>query len=222
MSRRLSAVALAVCALVSITAAQSQRSATRIQEIVLEISIIEIAGAQPNALEKMGRPTDLLDGLISEGKARLITNLQMRTRTEESFNARVNQPRTASGFQDKRIPGDPPEPVQFLHMSPALWQVASEKISFIVEGSFVAATQGLLDISVRLEVTGLVCSCGTLTPMFNQRTFMNLVRVKERQTLVLMAFQPGGPLSSRIQSVACATSATPGSVFVLLTTKPAG
>lgn len=229
MSRRLSAVALAVCALVSIKAsAQSQQqSATRIQEIVLEISIIEIPGAQPNALEKMGKTTDLLDGLISEGKARLITNLQMRTRTEESFNARVGQrlpgqTRIPPAFQEnERIRNDLRAPVRGYPAPLAVWEVAHGNIGFIVEGSSVAIRDGLLDIRLKLEVTALDYSVGSLgTPMPTKRTVMRVVRMKESETSVLMVFQQDGPLSSYLQSGSDGTSAAPGRVFVLLTTKP--
>jgi len=93
MSRRLSAVVLSVCFIVSITAsAQSQgQSATATHGIVLEINIVETTGAQRNEIEKMETGRDQMNRLIAEGKARLFASLQIRTRTGESFSARVGQ-----------------------------------------------------------------------------------------------------------------------------------
>src|SRR5437868_4977265 len=93
MSQRLTAVVLSVCAIVSIApSTKSQtRSATRIKGIVLEMSIIEMTGAPADAIENMEKAKGQVGRLVNEGKARLVTNLQVRTRPGESFNARIGQ-----------------------------------------------------------------------------------------------------------------------------------
>ena len=225
MSRRLTAVVLSVCGILSITSStRSQtRSATRIKGIVLEMSIIEMTGAPSDAIENMEKTKAQLGRLVSEGKARLVTNLQVRTRPGESFNARIGQrvpvqTGTLAAFQaNDRIP----EPGQPQRASLAVPQIAYENTGLIVEGSLSATGDGLLDIRFNLEVTGLDRSTGSLTPTFTQRTLTDVVRMKISDTAVLMGLtQPGPPSLSDIASGKDTTTLSRGSFIVLLTTKP--
>lgn len=225
MSRRLTAVVLSVCAIVSIApSTKSQaRSATRIKGIVLEISIIEMTGAPAEAIENMEKTKDQLGRLVNEGKARLVTNLQVRTRPGESFNARIGQrvpvqTGTLAAFQaNDRIR----EPAQPQRASLAVPQIAYENTGLILEGSLSAASDGLVDIRFNLEVTGLDRSTGSLTPTFTQRTLTDAVRMKISDTAVLMGLtQPEPPTLTDIASGTGATRLSRGSFMVLLTTKP--
>jgi len=225
MSRRLRAVVLSVCAIVSIAPSTrgQRRPATRIQGIVLEMSIIEMTGAPADAIENMEKTKDQLGRLVNEGKARLITNLQVRTRPGGSFTARIGQrvpiqTGTLPVFQaNDRIQ----EPAQRQTASLAVPQIAYENTGLIVEGSLTATGDGLVDIRLNLEVTGLDRSTGSLTPTFTQRTLTDVVRMKISETAVLMGLtQPGPPSLSDIASGTGATTLSRGSFIVLLTTKP--
>ena len=187
MSRRLSAVVLSVCFIVSIAAsAQSQgQSATATHGIVLEINIVETTGAERTEIEKMKTGRDQINRLIAEGKARLFASLQVRTRTGESFSARVGQ-RAPTGV--------------------------------IVEGVSTAVGDRLLDIRLKIEMTGVDHTTGSLTPTF---TLTDLVSMKVSETALLMGFvQPEGRRLS-IEEIASGTTNTArGGFVVLLTTKP--
>ncbi len=225
MSQRLTAVVLSVCAIVSIApSTKSQtRSATRIKGIVLEMSIIEMTGAPADAIENMEKAKGQVGRLVNEGKARLVTNLQVRTRPGESFNARIGQrvpvqTGTLPVFQaNDRIR----EPAQPQRASLAVPQIAYENTGLIVEGSLSATIDGLVDIRLNLEVTGLDRSTGSLTPTFTQRTLTDVVRMRIGDTAVLMGLtQPEPPSLTDIASGTGAMTLSRGSFMVLLTTKP--
>ena len=225
MSRRLTAVVLSVCAIVSIApSTKSQaRSATRVKGIVLEMSIIEMTGAPADAIENIERTKDQLARLVNEGKARLVTNLQVRTRPGESFNARIGQrvpiqTATLPAFQaNDRIR----EPAQPQRASLAVPQIAYENTGLVVEGSLVATSNGLIDIRLNLEVTGLDRNTGSLTPTFTQRTLTDVVRMKISDTAVLMGLtQPEPPSLTDIASGTGAAKLSRGIFMVVLTTKP--
>jgi hypothetical protein len=231
MSRRLLTVVLFVCFIASITAsAQSQaQSTTRIQRIALEINIVEVTGAPPDVIEKIEKSKDQLNRLMSEGKVRLIASLQVPTRVGESFSARVGQrvpiqTGTLPSFRtNDRSRGDAREPVQPQLTSVAVPQIAYEHTGLTVEGSSMATSDGLVDIKLKLEMTGLDRSTGSLTPTFTQRTFTNVVRMKESETAMLMRLtqaQPQSPSMSDIASGSGSVDLARGSFIVLLTTKP--
>ena len=56
---------------------------------MLEISIVDTNGVQHNEIEKTETRRDQVNRLIAAGRARVIASLQVRTRTGESFSARV-------------------------------------------------------------------------------------------------------------------------------------
>lgn len=228
MSRRLSAVVLSVCFIVSITAsAQSQgQSATTTRGIVLEINIVETSGAQRNEIEKMETSRDQINRLIADGKARLFASLQVRTRTGESFSARVGQrvPIQTATPPALRItdrnPRDAREPLQPQAASVAVSQIAYENTGVIVEGVATAAGDGHIEIRLKIEMTSVDHPTASLTPTFTQRTLTDVVRMKESETALLMGFiQPQGRSLSLEQIASGATNPTRAGLVVLLTTK---
>ena len=229
MSRRLSAVVLSVCCLVSITAsAQSRgRSATRAQGIVLEINIVETTGVQHQELEKTEKGRDQLNRLIADGRARVIASLQVRTRTGESFSARVGQrvPIQTSTLQalstTDRTSRDAGGPLQSQAASVAVPQIAYENSGLIVEGISTATGDGLLDIRLKIEMSGLDHSTGRLTPTFTQRTLTDVVRMKKSETAMLMGFIQPEVRKLSLEEIASGTlSPAVGGVVVLITTRP--
>lgn len=230
MSRGLSALLLSVCCIVS-TAAPSQgqvHSANSSRGIVLEINIVETTGAKPDEIDKIEKVQDQLHRLISQGKMRVIASLQVRTRTGESFSARVGQripiqTATLPVFQPiERTAPDRREQVQSRGAtSVGIPQIKYESPGLTVEGSSTQAGEGLLDLRLKLEMSGLDRSSGRLTPTFTQLTCNNVLRMKESETAVLMGVtQPeSGHLS--IEQIASGTTALArGSFIVLLTTRP--
>ena len=227
MSRRLSAVAITVCCIASITAsAQGQgQSAGGPRGTVLEISIVETTGAQPNEIAKIETARDELTRLIADGKARLISVLQVRTRTGESFSARLGEriPIQTATLPAMRTPDrtsrDAREPIQSHPVG--IPQISYENSGLVVEGHTSGAGEGLLDIRLKIEMTGLDHSSGRLTPTFTQRTLTDVVRMKDSETVMLMGFvQPDGRKLSIAEIASGVSSPTRGGFVVLLTTKP--
>ena len=226
MSRRLRAVVLYVCVIVFLAppTRSQELSATSIKGIVLEMSIIEMTGALADAVENLEKPKAQLGRLMNDGKARLLTNLQVRTRPGESFNARIGQrvPIQTATLPAFRANDRTREPGQPQTASVAFPQIAYENTGLIVEGTLTATRDGLVDIKLNLEVTGLDRSTGSLTPTFTQRTLRGVVRMKISDAAVLMGLtQPDEPPSlSDIANGTGSTRLSRGSFMVLLTTKP--
>ena len=229
MSRRLSAVVSIVWLFVWITAsAQSPgQSAARNQSIVLEITIIETTGAAPSDIETIEIGKDQINRLIADGKAKLLARLQVRTRTGESFNARVGQ---RVPIQTAMLPAlrtternarDARESLPTQATAVAVPQISYENTGVVVEGATSLAGDGLLDIRIKIEMTSIDHSTGNLTPTFTQRSLADVMRMKESDTAMLMGFtQPaaGRQLSLDVIAQGGKTAASGGFV-VLLTTK---
>jgi hypothetical protein len=194
---------------------------------VLEISIVETIGAQPNEIAKLETTRDELSRLIAGGKARLIAVLQVRTRTGETFSARLGEriPIQTATLPAMRTPDrtsrDAREPIQSQAAPVGIPQISYENSGLVVEGHTSGAGEGLLDIRLKIEMTGLDHSTGRLTPTFTQRTFTDVVRMKDSETAMLMGFvQPEGLKLSIAEIASGVSSPTRGGFVVLLTTKP--
>jgi|GEM_PF-2843171 len=230
MSRRLWAVVLSICGLVSVTASvQGQgQSSTGTRGIVLEISIVETDGAEVDRIATTKAGKEEVNRLIADGKARLTASLQVRTRTGENFSAKVGQripiqtatmPVLRSNEANSR---DQRELLQSQGVSIALPRIEYENTGLIVEGTAQAVGDGLLDIKIKIELTGVDQSTGRLTPTFTQRTFTDVVKMKENETVMLMGFvQPTGGRSLTLEQIASgASKPATGAIVVLLATKP--
>lgn len=224
MSRHLSTVVLTLCCLLSIAAqAQSQgQPAPRNQNIVLEINVIETNGAQRNEIEKMETGRDQINRLSSEGKARVIASLQVRARLGESFSARLGERvpvQTATLPAFRTSDRDSHGTLQSQAASVGVPQIEYENTGLIVEGISTAAGDGFLTIRLKIEMTGVDRTSGRLTPTFTQRTFSDVVRMKESETATLMSqVLPGGrPLT--LEQIAAGASNPAAGLVILLTTK---
>ena len=210
---------------VSLTAsAQDQRpQAPKPHGVVLEISNVETIGVQQNDLTRIGTSKDELNRMIADGKARFLGFLQVRTRTGETFSARLGervpiQTATLPAFRPtERNSRESTEPLQSQAGIP---QVAYEHTGLSVEGASSAAGEDLIDIRLKIEMTGLDNSTGRLTPTFTHRTFTDVVRMKENETAILLGFvQPPGRNLSIEEIASGVSSPTRGGFVVLLTTK---
>lgn len=225
MNRCLRAVVFSVCIIVCIPhSTRSQIQPATTQGIVLELSIIEMGGSLAEAVGNLENTRDQVGRLVHEGKARLITNLQVRTRPGESFKARIGQrvPIQTATLPIFRASDRMREPAQPQTVSFGIPQITYENTGLIVEGSLVAASDGLVDIRLNLEVIGLDRSTGSLTPTLTQRTLTDVVRMKTSETAVLMGLTQPEPEPASLADIASGAGATRGSrnFIVLLTTKP--
>lgn len=228
MNRYLSTVVLFACFAASITgSAQGQApSGIGAKGIALEISIVETDGVRVNELAKVPAVKEEVNRLIASGKARLIASLEVRTRTGENFSAKVGQRipiQTATlpaVRTSERPPRDSREPLQSQGASIAFPQIEYENTGLVVEGIAMPAGEGLMDIKLKIEVTGLDHSTGTLTPTFTQRTFSDGIRMKESESAMLIGFVQPASRSLSLEEIASGASKAAGSgLVVVLTTK---
>ena len=225
MSRRLLVVALVVCCLVSTRSLGQGQTTPKSRGIVFELRIVETTGDLQKEISSIEAGADALNRLIVEGKAKLIASLQVRTRIGETFSARLGErvpiqtatlPAIRTSDRSPRDSG----PIQS-QTSAGFPQIVWENTGLAIDGSSSGAGEGLLDIRLKIEMTGVDVSTGRLTPTFTQRTFTDVVRMKESETAVLMGLvQPGGRQLSIDQIASGASSATRGALLVMLTTRP--
>jgi hypothetical protein len=195
--------------------------------LMIEINIIETTGAQRSDIAKMENGGDQLNRIIAEGKARLTGVLQIRTRIGENFSARLGervpiQSATLPTMRTyDRTSGPAREPNQTQSPVVGIPQVVYENTGLSVDGNTTASSDGLVDIRLKIEMTGLDHSTGTLTPTFTQRTFTDSVRMKESETAMLVGFvQPEGRKPSIDEIASGASRPARGGFLVLLITRP--
>ena len=230
MSRHLFAFILTVCCLASSGSAQTRRQAANTNRgIVLEINVVETRGAKPEEIDKIEK-RDQLNRLIAERKLRVIASLQMRTRVGESFNATAGQQipvqtatlplyrQTEGSTPDRR---DPRSSQVFQGISAGIPQIEYRSPGLTVEGSSAKAADNLLDLNLKVELSGVDRTTGSLTPSFTQLSCAGAIRMKESETAVLMNAiqQENRPRS--IEEIAAGTeNETRSSVMVIITTRP--
>jgi len=225
MGRRLLVVALVFYCLVSIHSSVQAQTVPKPRGIVFELNIIETTGDPQKEISSLEAGADALNRLIAEGKAKLVASLQVRTRVGESFSARLGervpiQTATLPAIRTSdRTPRDSGGSIQ--SQTVGIPQIAYENTGLVLDGSSTGAGEGLLDIRLKVEMTGVDITSGRLTPTFTQRTFTDVVRMKESETAVLMGLvQPGGRQLSLEQIASGASRAARVGLLVMLTTKP--
>ena len=224
MSRRLLFVLLsACCCIASITPlAQCQvQAAARTQAITLEVTIVELTGAQPDQIEKIERGGEDWRRLMSDSKAKILARLHLRTRLGENFSAKIGQqsPIQTAVLQTpdqarRNAREQMPATVGFPQMT---W----EDTGLNVEGNAAQREDGKLDIRLKIEMSALDHSTGKLTPTIVRRTLNETVRMKEGDTAMVMGLilqEP--PWFSPTEGATGAASPSSSSFVVLLTAKP--
>jgi type II secretory pathway component GspD/PulD (secretin) len=190
---------------------------------VLEITIIETDGAKVNGIATTKAGKQEINRLIAEGNAKLVASLQVRTRTGENFSAKVGQRIPIQTATMRRTDeGNSRDQLQSQGVSIPLSRIEYENTGLLVEGTAQAVGDGLLDIKIKIELTGVDQGTGRLTPTFTQRTFTDVVKMTENETAMLMGFvQPTGGRSLTLDQIASgASKPATGAIVVLLTTKP--
>ena len=223
MLPRVSAAVLSICLVSSLTiAAQGQqRTEGKVQAFVLEVNIVEVTELQRDDIEKIEKSVEQLTRLTSEGKAKLVASLRVRTRAGEGFSARIGQriPIQTGGLPAYR-PADGSGPGAANSPQVAVPQLQYENTGLSVDGNSVAVGDGMLDIKFKLEMSGLDRSTGRLTPTFIQRTLSDVIRMKEGETAIPMGLiQQEPPWAPPGQGSSSANPAK-GGFIILLTTKP--
>lgn len=193
MSRRFSACALSVCCLVSITASAQRRGQSATRSQGI---MLDISIVETNGVQhnEIEKAETRRDQLN-----RLIAD--GRARVIASLQVRTRTGERFSARVGERIP---------------------QNTGLAVEGISTAAGDGLLDIRLKIEMTGPDRSTGSLTSTFTQRTFTDVVRMKKSETAMLMGFiQPEKNRKLSLEEIASGTTNSTGAGFmVLLTTKP--
>jgi type II secretory pathway component GspD/PulD (secretin) len=216
MGRGVSLLVLSICALsfATVTYAQSQSAPAR--ALSLEISIVETDGARVNDISKMKPAKEEITRMISDGKIRLVASLEVRTRTGENFSARVGQ---RVPIQTATLPAmrtsDSSQPQGIAVGIP---KIEYENTGLSVDGIATPLSDGLLDIKLKIEFTGLDPVTGRLTPAFSQRSFTDVVRMKESETVMLIGLVEPRPVLLDSNTSQRRNSADNGLV-VLVTTK---
>ena len=189
MRLRILAVMLLFSFLGSMTVLARSQAGQRVQSVTIEISINEITGAQPDEIAKIASDRDRFNRLKSEGKVLLLADLHMRTKTGEPFTARVGQrvPIQTGSLPEIQTTGPTRQaaPPGQLQSAAAFSRIEYENTGLVVEGTASLAGEGMLDIRLKIEMSGLDRSSGTLTPTFTQRTFSDVIRMKENETAML-------------------------------------
>jgi len=224
MSQYLSTMLVWLCCLgsISATAAAQDRPVDRGKPFVLEIRLVELMGAQPDDIEQIEKSAAHLTRLLSEGKARLAATLRVRTRAGDNFSARIGQ----------RVPIQTASLPVFVNTTKdrgagsgavgGVPQIGYENTGLIVDGHSTVMTDGTLDISFKVEMTGLDRSTGNFTPTFMQRTLTDAIRLKEGETAVPMGLiQQEATWTPATQGSPGASNAWRGSFIVVLSAKPA-
>ena len=230
MSRHLFAFILTACCLVSSGFAQTRRQAANTNRgIVLEINVVETSGSKTDEIDKIEK-RDQLSRLIAERKVRVIASLQMRTRVGESFNATAGQQipiqtatlplyrQTDGSTPDRR---DPPLSQAFQGKSAGIPQIEYRSPGLTVEGNLTKASDKLLDLNLKVALSGIDRSTGSLTPSFNQLSCAGAIRMKESETAVLMNAIQQENRQRSIEEIAAGTENEARSrVMVIITTRP--
>ena len=198
---------------------------------MLEINVVETSGFKPEEIDQIEK-RDQLNRLIAERKLRVIASLQMRTRVGESFNATAGQQipiQTATLPLYRQTEGSPPDrrdsPLSRISqgqgMSAGIPQIEYRSPGLTVEGNSTKAPDNLLDLNLKVELSGVDRSTGNLTPSFTQVSCSGAIRMKESETAVLMnAIQQETRLKSIEEIGAGTENETRSRVMVIITTRP--
>ena len=221
MNRRHLVVALVISCLVPIHSSGQGQTVNKSRGIILELSIVETTGIAHSEIAGIEANANEINRLIADGKAKLVSSLRVRTRVGENFSARLGE---RVPIQTATLPAIRTTDHSSRDSAPAavgIPQIAYENTGLALDGSSTSAGEGHLDIRLKIEMTAVDSSTGRLTPTFTQRTFSDVVRMKESETAVLMGLvQPVGRQLSLEQIAGGASSATRGGLLFLLTTKP--
>jgi type II/III secretion system protein len=191
-----------VCFLAAPALAQDSKAVPKPSErtIILDISMIEVNLTRTEDMEKAARDKGQLNSLIVAGKARPIASLQLRARSGESSSARIGQ---RTPIQTGSLPAlvAPPDRQRRIGnqqsgtdtnalASDAFSVVGVPQIQYENTGLSVDALPRLvgdqIELKLHFEMTGLETSTGKLTPTFIQRSFNDVVRLKEGETALLL------------------------------------
>ena len=219
-----------VCCLASSGFAQTRRQAASTNRgIVLEINVVEVTGSNPDEIDRIEKK-DQFSRLIAERKLRVIASLQMRTRIGESFNATAGQHipiQTATLPVYRQTEGPSPDrrdtsrSQAFQGMSAGIPQIEYRNPGLTVEGNSTKAADNLLDLTLKVELSGVDRRTGSLTPSFTQLSCAGTLRMKESETAVLMNAIQQESRPRSIEEIAAGTENESRSrVMVIITTRP--
>lgn len=214
--KRMLLVMTAVVCLCATASAQDQRPTTQSAErtVIMDISVVEVKADRIDELERIVREKGRLDSMIEQGIARPTASLQLRARSGQEASTRVGQrvPIQAAALPAQR--GD-----QAHIVGAAIPTVQYENTGIVVNALPKILSGGQIEVSLRLELTALDQSTGSLTPTFLQRSLNDLVRVREGETAILLAVVQHAPLWPSAPQGSQVKDQPRGSFVVLMTAK---
>ena len=231
MIRSYAALTLLMCLLAQAAAAQEPKPD---RTVILDISIIEMTSARAEDIEAIAKDRQRLTNLITEGKARQVAGLQMRTRSGENAAAQIGQRvpiqtatlpavGVASDRQRNRTdqPGaNPSDPTTAAAGAVGIPQIQYENIGLSVQANPRIVVNDQIEVRLKIEQTGIERSTGNLTPTFIQRTLQDFSRVRSGEsTLIFGVVQHQSSLPGTLQPAARSTELAGGSFVVLLTAR---
>ncbi|MCI0490425.1 MAG: type II and III secretion system protein [Blastocatellia bacterium] len=196
-----------VCLLTSVAMAYGQQPSSR-NSIVLDIHIIDVSADRMEGLESAVKDRASLDRLVAEGRARPVVSAQIRARSGEQATARVGQ---RVPIQTASVPvATGVSAPQFQYENTGL---SVDAHSEVIEGDQIA-------VRIKLELTALDTSTGSLTPAFIQRTVTDNVQLRSGETIILLGVVQHESLwPGSTQSGGAGASSPRGNFVVLLTAR---
>jgi hypothetical protein len=197
---------------------------------VLEINVVETNRAKADDLDRIEKNRDQLNRLIAERKLRIIASLQVRTRVGESFTARAGQQvpiqtatmpvfRSTEGPQSDRRDSSVSRELQ-RGIGVGIPQIEYKSPGLRVEGSSTRAADNMVDVNLKIELSGIDRSTGTFTPSFIELSCAGAVRMKESETAVLMNAIQQRNRPKSIEELAEGTEDQAHRLMVVIATRP--
>jgi type II secretory pathway component GspD/PulD (secretin) len=200
MRKSQSIVALLVCLL-----GVSAQAQTAEQNVVLDISVVEVNAIKSEELDLIGKNKSRLNSLISEGKARPVASVQLRSKSGVDASTRVGQ----------RVPLA--TGAQAPNASPQI-QYENTGLTITTRAQVIAGSE--IEVRLSLEMSIVDRSTGNFTPTFIQRNMNDVVRVRPNETVLLLGLmQHDALLPAVTQSGARPADTSRGSFIILMTAR---
>ena len=167
--KQLAAVALFICLTYNSGLGQSPGQPSQIasRTVVIDLNFIDVRADVAASLERSVRDASSIARLVTEGKAKSILSLQMRSKSGEQASVRIGN----------RIP------IQ-TGMAQAVPQISYENTGGNVDaGPEIIGEQ--IQIKLKVDISYVTRSQATAPPLFLQRSLSQVVRVRPGETVIL-------------------------------------
>jgi Flp pilus assembly secretin CpaC len=172
-----------------------KRQAQARQTIVMDIRMTEADAAATEALDKRARDQRQFDNLISEGKARVVAEVELMTTAGHRASAHIGQSvpiqTAAVPVAVRQEPRSPSDRDQRDQTATAALRFGVPQIQYQNTGISVSATPtriagGKISVALSLTLSDFNTSVGLLTPVFVNRDINSTVTIGDGETATLM------------------------------------